>query len=100
MASKQSVVPLVGDLVAIKAPVVVGEVWASRENGPRRGALLSPIRGSDTLSRTVSTVDDVDLTQGRIAAVLALADLTRNVVGQYGIGEGAGDGQLPAPVSP
>jgi len=100
MASKQSVVPLVDDLVAIKAPVVVGEVWASRENGPRRGALLSPIRGSDTLSRTVSTVDDVDLTQGRIAAVLALADLTRNVVGQYGIGEGAGDGQLPAPVSP
>jgi Copper transport outer membrane protein, MctB len=43
----------------------------------------------------VSTVDDLDLTEGRIAAVLALSDLGRNVVGQYGFGAGA-EKSLPA----
>ena len=37
----------------------------------------------------VSTIDDVDLVQGRVASALALAVLARGVVGAYGIGAGA-----------
>ena len=40
-------------------------------------------------------MDDVDLTQGRVAATLALADLARGVVGNYGYGDGA-DSNIPA----
>jgi hypothetical protein len=47
----------------------------------------------------VSTVDDLDLTEGHVSAVLALADLGRNVVGQYGFGAGA-QKSIPAWSSP
>jgi hypothetical protein len=43
----------------------------------------------------VSTVDDVDLVEGRVATALALAGLGRGPRGQYGVGAGA-DGAVPA----
>jgi len=81
--------PLSNALVANRMRLVVGEVFAEKDGGPKRGAVLAPVRGSDGLKQTVSTVDDVDVVEGRVASVLALADLNRNVVGQYGYGAGA-----------
>jgi hypothetical protein len=81
--------PLSNALVANRLRLVVGDVFAQKDKGPKRGAALAPIRESDALKQAVSTVDDVDLVEGRVASVLALADLNRNVVGQYGYGTGA-----------
>jgi len=81
--------PLSNALVANRLRLVVGDVFAQKDKGPKRGAMLAPIRESDALKQAVSTVDDVDLVEGRVASVLALADLNRNVVGQYGYGTGA-----------
>ena len=81
--------PLSNALVANRLRLVVGDVFAQKDGGPKRGAALAPIRESDTLKQAVSTVDDVDLVEGRVASVLALGDLNRNVVGQYGYGAGA-----------
>ena len=43
---------------------------------------------------TVSTVDDLDLVQGRVATTLALADLRTGVRGHYGYGDDA-DSAMP-----
>jgi Copper transport outer membrane protein, MctB len=83
------VAPLTNALVTNLLRVVVGEVFEQQDRGPKRGAMLTPIRGSDGLKQAVSTVDDLDQVEGRVATVLALADLNRNVVGQYGYGTGA-----------
>jgi Copper transport outer membrane protein, MctB len=89
VASKEVVAPLSNAIVASQLRLVVGEVFDETDGGPDRGAMLRPIRGNDGLTQTVSTVDDLDLVEGRVTAVLALADLNRNVVGQYGYGAGA-----------
>jgi hypothetical protein len=84
-------------LVAASVPTVVGEVYVDADGSPERGAWLTPIRADDQLNAAVSTVDDVDLVQGRVAATIALADLARGVVGSYGYGAGASS---PLPVVP
>ena len=81
-------VPLGNALVANRLRLVVGDVFAEKDKGPKRGATLAPIREDDTLKQAVSTVDDLDLVEGRVSSVLALADMNRNVVGQYGYGTG------------
>ena len=45
---------------------------SDQANAPERGASLAPILDDQTLSHAVSTVDDLELVQGRIAAVLTL----------------------------
>jgi hypothetical protein len=47
----------------------------------------------------VSTVDDVDLVQGRVSVVLAIADAGESKVGHYGYGKGA-DRALPSWAGP
>ena len=89
VANNEVVAPLSNAIVANQLRLVVGEVFDETDEGPNRGAMLTPIRGNDGLTQTVSTVDDLDLVEGRVTAVLALSDLNRNVVGQYGYGEGA-----------
>jgi hypothetical protein len=89
VAANEVLAPLTGALVANRLRVVASEVFDERDGGPDRGSMLSAIRNNDELTQSVSTVDDLDLTEGRVAAVLALADLNRNVVGQYGYGAGA-----------
>ena len=81
-------------MVTASAPVVVGEVYVESDGGAARGARLAPIRGDDSLSKKVSTVDDLDLTEGRVAGVLATSDLGHDVVGHYGYGDGT-DRPLP-----
>lgn len=85
-------------LVNANAPTVVGELYVDGDNAPDRGEWLAPIRSDDQLKTAVSTVDDVDLVQGRVASALALADLARGVVGHYGYGAGASSTVPPAPV--
>ena len=89
VSANEVLAPLGTALASNRLGLVAGEVFAEKDGGPKRGALLSPIRGSDDLKQTVSTIDDMDQLEGRVASVLALADLGRNVVGQYGYGAGA-----------
>jgi hypothetical protein len=91
--------PLTNALVTNQVRVVAAEVFDERDGGPDRGAMLAGIRKNDDLTQIVSTVDDLDLVEGRVAAVLALGDLSRNVVGQYGYGAGAKQ-SIPAWSSP
>jgi len=91
--------PLADAMAAVATPVVFGEVYVQTDNGPDRGQRLTAIRSDETLTKKVSTVDDLDLTEGRVAGVLAVADLARGVVADYGYGEGA-DRVLPEWWSP
>jgi hypothetical protein len=68
-------------------PLVVGEVFA--EGAAERGDALAPILDDERLAARVTTVDDLEWTEGSVAAVLGLADLGRDVVGHYGFGSGA-----------
>ncbi|MBV8949653.1 MAG: copper transporter [Actinobacteria bacterium] len=75
-------------LAGAKAPTVVANVYHDERGKPSRGAGVSAITDDSTLSKEISTVDDLDLTEGQVASVLALADLGRHV-GHYGYGDGA-----------
>ena len=55
-------------------------------------------RGDSTLKKTVSTLDDAELLQGKVSAVLALEQIAEGTVGQYGYGRGA-SAALPPPSS-
>ena len=83
------VAPFARALSTAAMPAVFGEVYLAVDKGPARGQRLSPIRTDDALTKRVSTVDDLDLVEGRVAGVLALANLGRSVVGDYGYGDGA-----------
>jgi len=86
--------PAARAFVASDVPLVVAEVFRAQDDGPDRGIRLGAVREDDDLRQIVSTVDDLELAEGRVTAVLALADLGRGVVGQYGYGAGA-DRSLP-----
>lgn len=62
--------------------VVAGDVASSAESG-----LVGVIRADPTFSAAVSTVDNVDVTAGRISAVLALGQESEGTSGKYGTGE-------------
>jgi len=62
---------------------------------PSRGVVLANVRDDEGLRVRLSTVDDFDLVDGRIATVLATADLGRDVTGRYGFGAGA-EAPMPA----
>jgi hypothetical protein len=66
-------------------------------DAPARGEAVSVIRGDHDLDNRVSTVDDLDLVQGRIATTLALRETGANPngpIGDYGYGPGV-DGPTP-----
>jgi hypothetical protein len=86
---QQMLVPsLVHALADGKVPTLLANVYHEQRGRPGRGAGVSAVRDDSTLSKQVATVDDLDLTEGQVAAVLALADLGRRV-GHYGYGDGA-----------
>jgi len=79
-------------LVRAKAQAVVAAVYDAGGNeaeAPERGAALASVLDDRVLSRSVSTVDDLELTEGRIAAVLALEIVGNGSAGHYGYGTGA-----------
>jgi hypothetical protein len=59
------------------------------EETAQRGAFVEPVREDEALDGFVSTVDDLDLAQGRVSAVIALEQLAAGIVGDYGYGAGA-----------
>lgn len=85
-------------LVRAGVPAVVAEAWQQSDDGPARGTVAALVRDQDDLADAVSTVDDLDLVQGRVATTLALADLRSGVRGHYGYGDGA-DRPLPEPAA-
>jgi hypothetical protein len=85
--------------VAAPLPTVVGEVFVQKngDNAPARGDSVAAIRTSKDLSASVTTIDDLDLVQGRVAGVIALQDLGVGVFGHYGYGSGATSSLPPPP---
>jgi hypothetical protein len=74
--------------------LVAAEIFPEGTEDASRGDSLRAIRDDEALDAQVSTVDDLERVEGAVAAVLALGDLGRGVVGHYGIGDGA-ERQLP-----
>lgn len=64
-----------------------------------RGTVADTVRSSDDLKDRVATVDNASEASGRLAVVLALADLGRGQRGHYGTASGA-SALLPAPPGP
>jgi Copper transport outer membrane protein, MctB len=91
---------LISAFVTAKVPTVAAEVFVanSAPNAPSRGDIVAAVRDDSTLSLSVSTVDDFDLTQGQVSAVLALDDEANGIVGHYGYGKGASH-TVPLPQS-
>ena len=63
-----------------------GEAFPDDTEGADRGDALEGLRSNEALTERVSTVDNLERTQGSVAAVLALADLDRGIIGHYGSG--------------
>lgn len=95
LAASPVVTTLARAFATLPVPTVAGEIYAAKDGQPARGTVLAAIRDDGTLSKSASTVDDVDLVQGQVAIVLAVADAGEAKVGQYGYGTGA-DQALPA----
>lgn len=92
---------LVGAASALKIPTVLAEIFVpappEQENPAQRGDILrSAVAGREL---TISTVNDLDLVAGRVAAVLAAADLQKGTSGNFGYGPGV-DGVLPQWLGP
>ena len=65
-------------------PAVVSEAYTPGDRKRERGTTLTQVRaGSPT---GISTVDNLDLTAGRVATALAFADLRRGKAGNFGFG--------------
>lgn len=80
--------------LARRSSIVVGEVYdgdSKDPSQPKRGAMVDAVRGDAVLADKVSTLDDVELPQGPLTAVIALEQEGDGVVGHYGYGIGAHD---------
>ncbi len=93
---------------AVKAFITRGATTVAAEIGtdstdpdaPKRGDTIATIRSDSDLDGRVTTVDDLDLIQGRIATTLALRETGANPngpSGDYGYGPGAA---RPTPAPP
>ena len=92
LSTTPTVANLVSALAAAKIPTVVAEAYDGNSgsgSAPTRAATLQAVRGDRTLSKSVSTVDDVELVQGQVATALALEQVADGQVGHYGYGKGA-----------
>ncbi|MFI5043343.1 MAG: copper transporter [Acidimicrobiales bacterium] len=105
-AADAAIVPLARSIAASTGAVVtVGEARAPRPDGqttstttgePTRGESLSELRESDSAEQ-LSTVDDLEESNGRLALVFAVAEQSSGRVGHYGTGSGA---TAPFPTTP
>jgi Copper transport outer membrane protein, MctB len=102
----QVLLPTLSDLVSDgAAPVVVVSATPTDEEDAENvdgvDSLVAVVRDEDELSERLSTVDDLEMTSGRLALILALqqAEPTDPVIGHYGLGPGAEELLPPAPTS-
>ena len=69
--------------------------WWPAEPAPREPTgTVGVIRGDTALSATITTVDNVDTSSGRVAAVLGLVEQNGGGVGRYGLADNA-QAQVP-----
>jgi hypothetical protein len=87
-----------GEQAALRVLVAEPGREATAENPARRAVFLGPLRSDDETRGRISTVDNLESYRGRIAAVLALADLGAGRVGHYGVGPHASRA-VPEPVA-
>jgi copper transport outer membrane protein MctB len=88
LAASQVLLPFARAAVAVALPMAAVEDYHQVDNGPDRGSLVALVRSDATLSKRISTIDDLDHPSGAVAAILTLADLGRGVVGHYGFVDG------------
>jgi len=101
LSATDSMVDLVQSLVDASTPTVLGEVYDAKSaspTAPKRGAALEPVRGVPALAKLVTTLDDAEMAQGALTAVISLDQIAGGTVGHYGYGEGASE-TIP-PLSP
>ena len=87
-------------LIGANLPTVVAAVYDAGSDpakAPNRGASLASVLDDRVLSKSVSTLDDLELVQGRVAAVLSLAVVGNGGSGHYGYGP---DASAPVPPHP
>ena len=75
----------------LAGPTVAAEVSndSTDPNAPQRGSSVAVVRSDPDLEGRASTVDNLDLTEGRVASVLALQQaFVNDLVGDYGYGSG------------
>jgi hypothetical protein len=89
LAGTDTLVQLVRALNDASVPTTVAEVYDAQQEDGARGDAVAPVRGDDALARTISTIDDIELVQGQVSAVLTLEQLAEGTVGHYGYGRGA-----------
>jgi hypothetical protein len=82
-------------LVDGDASLAIGEIFGTAGEVTERDAWIDEIANDDALRNHVSTIDDVDRVEGRVAATLALAELGTGGHGNYGLGR---DQAVPANV--
>jgi hypothetical protein len=101
LGATDTMVDMVQAAIARESSVVVGEVYDGNgdASAPKRGAMVDPVSGDPALADNVSTLDDVELAQGPLTAVVALEEEGQGVVGHYGYGSGAHE-PFPALPSP
>jgi hypothetical protein len=84
----------------VQLPTVVAAVYDAGNDpskAPARGAALAPVLDDRLLSKAVSTLDDLELEQGRVGATLALGLVANGTIGHYGYGT---DASAPLPPHP
>ena len=64
---------------------VVGQVFTESDATPDRAAWIDGVAEDAAIRSHVSTVDDVEVVEGRVGATLALAELSLGTVGNYGV---------------
>jgi hypothetical protein len=77
---------VVAGMVESDVALAVGEVFTTGGDASDRDQWIDVIATDDTLRNHLSTVDDVDRIEGRVAATLVLAELATGRYGNYGLG--------------
>lgn len=100
LAATDTLVGFVQSLLTADVPTVVGEVYDAKSDAVSaegRGTALDPVRGDPALAKQVTTLDDVDLPQGALTAIISLEQVAEGTVGHYGYGKGATETIPPIP---
>ncbi|MGZ4677726.1 MAG: copper transporter, partial [Acidimicrobiia bacterium] len=77
---------VVGGVIAGGAKVAVAQAFVATEEVTERASWIDSIANADALRGRVSTIDDEERTEGRVASTLALAELGTGAAGNYGLG--------------
>jgi hypothetical protein len=88
--------PILRAAAAAGGRLVLAEVFRPTAAIKDRGAVVRGVREDASLSRVISTIDDLDDLRGQVALTLAVQELGTGRAGHYGEGPGA-NSQLPTP---